>query len=90
VKQLHEQGRLPGDSKDEHGTVTSDTVQSVISNNAVVMFYPASRTFHLIHIDETAMNSYTLVKQTEDAEWKLQKAWQTVSNGQIIQEWPVK
>jgi len=90
LKQLHELGRLPGDSKDEHGKLTSDDLQLVVSDKAVAMVYPATRTFHLVKVGETSTNNYTLMKQSKDAEWKLQKAWLTDSNGQIIQEWPVQ
>lgn len=88
LKRLLDQGLLPGVSKGEHGDMTSDMVDSVISNKAVAMTYPASRTFRLVKDGETSTNNYILLKQSNDSEWKLQKAWLTDSNGQIIKEWP--
>ena len=90
LKQLHEQGRLPGDSKDQHGKITCEIPQLIISNKVAQMTYPATRTFHLVHLGETTINNYTLTKQSKDSPWKLQRAWETDSNGQVIHEWPVQ
>jgi hypothetical protein len=88
--QLLKNDRLPGISKDEHVQLTTDIVPIMISNKLVEISYPMERTLRLVKNGETSSNNYTLVKQTNDSEWKLQKAWLTDSNGQIIQEWPVK
>ena len=90
LKQMHNEGRLPGDSKDLHGQLTAETVQLMVSNKVVVMTYPALRTFRVVYTGETSTNNYTLVKQSRDSSWKLQRAWETDSNGQIIKEWPVQ
>jgi hypothetical protein len=90
LKHLLNQGLLPGISKDEHGDATSDTLDLVISNKAVEITYPVKRTWHFVKDGETSTNNYTLVKQSKDDEWKLQKAWLTDSNGQMVQEWPVQ
>jgi hypothetical protein len=90
IKQILDQGHLPGVSKGEHGDISFDAGPLVISNVAVAMTYPASRTLHLVKDGETSTNNYVLVKQTKDSEWKLQKAWLTDSNGQVIQEWRVQ
>ena len=89
IGQLHDQGRLPGVSKNEHGDMTSDTLDSVISGRAAIPTYPISLTFHLIKEGDTSTNNYTLVKQAKDSEWRLQRAWETDSNGLIVREWPV-
>ncbi len=90
LKHLLDQGLLPGVSKAEHGNLTSDTFDLVASNKMVVISYPVSRTYHLVKTGETSTNNYTLIKQSKDAEWKLQKAWLTDSNGQMVQEWLVQ
>jgi hypothetical protein len=90
VKQLHDKDRLPGISKDEHGEMKSDDFDMVISNKAAILLYPLRYTFHLVKTGDFSTNNYTLVKQTKDGEWKLRRAWETDSNGQIIQEWPVQ
>ncbi len=88
---LHERGELPIDPKDEHGDVkiTCDMVQVLRSNELVEITYPLERTFHIVKIGETTTNNYTLTKQSKDSSWKLQRAWETGSNGQVIHEWPV-
>ena len=90
LKRIHDQGHLPGVSKDEHGYMSCDAISLVVSNKPALMTYPALRIFHHIKDGETSTNNYMLVKQSKDSEWKLQKAWETDSKGQIIQEWPVK
>jgi hypothetical protein len=90
MQQMWDKELLPGVSKEQHGTMNLDPIPSVISNKAVTMTFPASRTFHFVKDGETFTNNYTLIKQTENSDWKLQRAWEVDSNGQTIQEWPVK
>lgn len=89
LKNLDNLGLLPGVSQEEHWNVTSDLVDSVVSNKALVMEYPASRTNRVV-TNETSTNNYTYVKQTKDSKWKLQKIWLADSNGQTIKEWHIK
>jgi len=84
------EGSLPGVSKEDHGDLTLDPLDSIISNKVVIITYPATRVFHLEKSGETSTNYYTLVKESRNAKWELQKAWETDSNGQIIREWPIK
>jgi hypothetical protein len=88
--QLHNDNKLPGISKDEHGNLTTDTFSMTVSNNSVGISRPITWTFHLVKDGSASTNNYTVVKQSKDGNWKIQKAWLTDSNGQIIQEWPVK
>jgi hypothetical protein len=100
MKLLHDQDKLPGVSKDEHGVMTSDTFSFyspsnnldvvIFSNIGTTITYPVSRTFHLVKYGDTSTNNYTLVKEAKDAEWKLVRGWETDSNGQIIHEWPIQ
>jgi hypothetical protein len=91
VAELHDQDRLPGISKEDHGILTSDQIESITTNGDVILMgYPASRTFHLVKYGDTSSNNYTVVKESKDATWKLRRAWETDSNGQIIREWPVQ
>ena len=84
VLQLHQQGRLPGDSKDAHGKITCYLTPSDLQE----VTYPLSRTFRVVETGAT--NNYTVVRLTKDSSWQLQRAWQTDSEGRVIQEWPVK
>jgi hypothetical protein len=97
LKKMHDDGNLPGVSKDDHGNFSSDeftylysnNVNGIVFSNAGTITYPLSRTFHLVKNGETSTNNFALVKNSKDSDWKLQRAWETDSNGQTIQEWPV-
>ena len=84
VLQLHQQGRLPGDTKDAHGKITCYLTPSDLQE----VSYPLSRTFRVVETGAT--NNYTVVRLAKDSSWQLQRAWQTDSEGHVIQEWPVK
>jgi len=90
LKTIHDQGNLPGVNKDEHGYGAFDSITAVLSNKLIQATYPTSRTFHFVKDGETSTNNYTVVKQTKGDDWKLQRAWETDSNGQIIKEWKVQ
>ena len=89
LSQLHDSDHLPGIAKDEHGQMDCD-VPIMDSNQLLSATYPIERTFHFVKDSYTSTNNYIVVKDSKNAEWKLQRAWETDSKGQIIQEWPVK
>jgi hypothetical protein len=64
LEQMFDQGLLPGVSKDDSGDMSLDPISSVVSNKAVAMVYPASRTFHLVKEGETSTNYYILTNTT--------------------------
>jgi hypothetical protein len=85
---MHQQGKLPGDSKDMHGEMTSDMIPwSEVQSNQEV--YPISRTFHVAITGESFTKNYTLVKLSEVSSWQLKQAWRIDSDGHIT-EWPLK
>jgi hypothetical protein len=90
LQQIYAQGQLPGVAESDHGKMGFDTIDLVVSNNPTIISYPALRKFYLVKDGETFTNHYILGKESKDAEWKLQRAWETDSNGQVIQEWPIK
>ena len=83
---LHQQGRLPGDSKDSHGKITCYLLPSDLQE----VTYPLSRTFRVVETGSTSTNNYTVVRAAKDSSWQLQRAWQTDSEGQVVQEWTSK
>ena len=87
MKELHEQNGLVGLSKDEHGLLDSDDVPLASSNENV---YPMVLTLHAVKTGESATNHYTVVRQSKDAPWQIQRAWRTDSQGNLVEEWPVK
>lgn len=87
LRDLQMQGRLPGISKDDHGDVKAKEV--TLSDPEQ---YPISRTFH---VEKKGDNSnsrfcYTFVRATKMSGWQLEKAWRENSEGQTVEEWPVK
>lgn len=88
---LYKQGTLPGDFRggqgEAHGEIKSDEVPL---SDIQHITYPISRTFYVIIPSETSTNNYTVVKLSKNSSWKLQRAWKTDSNGQVIKEWPVQ
>lgn len=85
---LHEQSKLPGDTKDMHGKVESDVVPlSEVQSKEEV--FPISRTFHVAITGEPFTNNYTVIKLSKGSPWQLQRAWRIASDGHIT-EWPVK
>jgi len=88
-KRLHDEGKIPGISKNEHGQFRCD-FDFMISNRPVQVTYPAIITLRGLKEGTVNTNNYTLIKQSKDAEWKLQRAWQADSNGETIQEWPIQ
>jgi hypothetical protein len=87
--QLYEQGRLPGAFK-ESGELSCDLPQMIVSNKVIEMTYPALRTFRLTKLGENATNIYILEKESSNSVWQLKRAWKADSEGQVINEWPVK
>jgi hypothetical protein len=81
LSQLRTEGLLPGVATNEHGN-------AAISGR--LSFYPYSLTVRFTKAGEVFTNNYTIVQIKKDLPWQLKRAWQTGSNGQIIQEWTVK
>ena len=90
LENLVEKGQLPGRSKnnEEIGWIP-ETDESEA--------FPVSRTFKLPgetndpnpqHRD-VSVYYYTVVKETKDSPWKLQKTWQVDEDARIIKEYPV-
>jgi hypothetical protein len=81
LSQLRREGRLQGVTANEHGN-------AYISGR--LSYYPYSLTIRLNKQGEASMNNYKIVQINKHSPWALKRAWQTDSNGHIIQEWTVK
>ena len=86
LTRLHQLGLLPGDSKASHGGLISETDPAPLPDK---VDYPFSRTFHVVVAGEPTKH-YTVTRVSEDAPWELRRAWQTDSQGRVLEEWPVK
>ena len=81
LSQLRREGRLPGDTTNDHGI-------AYISGRLSVPPYSLTMRFH--KEGQASTNNYTIMQIKKDSPWQLKRAWQTDSNDQIIQEWTVK
>src|SRR5580693_1195876 len=88
LKSLAEQGELPGCSK-EKGKFhwQADPKDSTT--------YPASRTFKFetARPENAALKTgcrYSVIRESEDSEWKLQRAWRSDEKGSVVEEYSVQ
>lgn len=88
LKALKLQGRLPGMPQNRHATVTTGNFPA--SRLQAAAAYPFSITLHLVPAGDLFTNHYTMMRSSADAEWQLQKAWRTDTEGRTVVEWPVK
>lgn len=77
---LGQKGELPGWSKD----IWFDLIPDGWS-----VHFPVSRTFHGHKIGDQALYHYTIVRESQDRSWKMQRAWRTGPDGRVIEEYPV-
>ena len=78
---LRQEGRLPGITINEHGNAR-------ISGR--LPQYPFLLTMRFNAEGTAVTNNYRIAQIKKDSPWELERAWQTDTNGQIVQEWPVK
>lgn len=81
LSQLHQEGHLPGVASNEHGNVS---LSGRLSDP------PYSFTARFNQEGAPLTSHYNLVQMTKESPWQLKRAWQTDSNGQIVQEWPLQ
>lgn len=78
---LRLEGRLPGITTNEHGT-------ALIRGRLDAYPFLLSARFSVQEASVT--DHYNIVQIDKGSPWKLERAWQTDSEGRIVQEWPVK
>ena len=83
---LREQSKLPGVPEDAHGEIRSDFSFPLPEQ----VTYPFSQTFQVSIKGQTLINHYTVLRETKDSPWQLQKAWCTDSQGRIVEKLPVR
>jgi hypothetical protein len=79
--QLLHEGRLPGLTTNDHGKFFCNTKP---------VSYPYSLTYYCSKVGGNSTNYYTIARLKKDSAWQLERALQTDSQGQIVQEWTVK
>ena len=86
LAQLKNGGKLPGISKDDHGHID----EFLTFNDLNPAAYGNSRTFHCHTKGDSNTYSYTIARQTQNDAWKLQRAWKTDENNQLVEEYQVR
>jgi hypothetical protein len=85
LNDLRRKGLLPGVTKDEHGTL-----RAVIPPGARVSDASSlSRTFVCMKKEKEEGCRYLLVRESEDAPWRLGAAWRITSQGRILEPLPL-
>jgi hypothetical protein len=84
---LRDKGRLPGWAKGEKGQV--DLMLNTIGTRSDAA-YPFSRTFNAKKTGNASVYHYTIVRDSEQSAWKLQKAWRTDAVGRAVEEFTIR
>jgi hypothetical protein len=79
--QLLQKGHLPGLTTNDHGHFFCNTKP---------VSYPYSLTFYCPKESDNFTNYYIITRLKKNSAWQLERALQTDSRGQIVQEWAVK
>jgi hypothetical protein len=82
LRDLHEQGKLPGLSKDDHGEL-----KAKVSDFSETVQFPLSLTFQFTKNSDPVYN-YTVTRLSMNSDWHLVKAWQTDAAGKTVKEFP--
>ena len=83
---LKKQGKLPGISKDDHGSVDEFLKFSDINPAD----YANSQTFHGHKMGDPFTYNYTIARKSQNDGWKLERAWRTDKNKKVIEEYSVQ
>jgi hypothetical protein len=81
LNDLRRKGLLPGVANDEHGTLRAVIAPGVRMSDASSL----SRTFVCMTKHKEHGCRYLLVRESEDAPWRLGAAWRITSDGHIIE-----
>jgi hypothetical protein len=79
LKNLKEQGQLPGWSKGDHGAAKGATINS--PSNSI--------TVEVLKNGDPSSYHYEVTRASKDSPWTLKKAWQTDQNDKTVEEYPV-
>ena len=86
LRDLKDNGRLPGVSTDEHGMLKSGSEDKEAPTGS----YPVSRTFYFTKNNDSNQYCYTVVQTSSNSNWQLQKAWRSDASGKVVEEYPVQ
>jgi hypothetical protein len=84
LRDLHEQGKLPGRSKDDHGEL-----KAKVSDFSQTVRFPLSLTFQFTKTNDPVYY-YTVERLNMGSDWRLVKAWQADAAGKTVKEFPIQ
>lgn len=80
---LAKNGKLPGFSAGEHGKIQAGAPEAASES------YPVTRAVHLSKDGDTSDYFYVVVRDSQDAPWRLLKAVRMRADGQVSQEYVI-
>lgn len=81
---LRNEQKVPGFSKEEHGTLIGFLRPGDLNST-----FPLVRSFTATKQGDSSAYHYTVSRPSQESGWKLQRAWRTNSDGQVVEEYPV-
>lgn len=79
---LGKKGQLPGLPDHLHGHFSTQ-------NDRDLDTYPLSLAFDIRRKNDASVYHYSVIRESKDQPWKLQKAWRADANGKTLEEYPV-
>lgn len=88
---LAKEGKLPGFSKGEHGSmhVGNFDANPTSSSRTSAEKYPISRAIHLSKDGDTSDYFYVVKRESAGSGWNLQKAWRQDAEGRLMEDYPI-
>lgn len=87
---LANEGKLPGFNQGEHGTMHAGIVDGNANTPSGSEQYPVSRVIHFSKRGNDSEYFYAVVLESNGGPWKLQRAWRTDPQGQLIENYPTR
>jgi hypothetical protein len=79
---LQDRYELPGFCEGEHGTLNS-----FLNSRSLNGSFPAARSFTATKQGDASTYHYTVLRQSVDNPWSLQRAWRTAPDGSVAEEY---
>lgn len=86
---LAKEGKLPGIAQGEHGTMHAGIVDAHANTPSGQEPFPISRVIHFSKQDDDSDYFYAVVIESNGAPCKLQRAWRTNPQGQVVENYLV-
>lgn len=87
LKTLAMLGQLPGFRGADENQQANVSISPLDLRQADSATYPAERTYYARPSNEPSCSYYVVAKESDLAEWKLQKAWRTDDQGRFLESY---